>query len=133
MSIVTWWRTRVWRWQSGLVLASLLLAGSALTSSITNFRDEPNEHANDRANRQQIAFLRAELECRSEIGAETSNLEGRINRETALGLVDVARSDEAALAARADVIERLATELGPALQRRAEAVEHCEQVARRGR
>lgn len=123
--MIRWWRLRVWRWQVGVVLAALMVGASALISSVSNLADEQNEHANDRANRQQIASLNDELECRSEIAAETSNIQGEIGRETALGLVAVARGDDVALAGHATRIEALAIELGPALERRAEAVERC--------
>lgn len=123
-----WWRLRVWRWQTAVVVSMLLLSMSAILSTIINMQDESNEHANDQLNREQIAELRTELECRSGINAEVANLEGRIGRETALGLVDVARSDDVALAARADVIEELAEQLGPALDRRTEAIENCQVV-----
>lgn len=129
MRFVTWWKTRIWRWQVGLVLAALILAASALVDSISNIADEANEHRNDAADRAQISRLSQELECRSQAATEASNIQGEIGRATALGLVAVARGDDRALTEQADRIEALALELGPALVRRAEAVEECEAEA----
>lgn len=109
-------------------MAFTLLALGVTGSAVFQVLDEANEADNDRDQEQRIAELQAELACRSEIGAEALNIQGEIAQATAIGLVAVARGDEKALDEQADRIEVLTAELGPALERRARAVETCEPV-----
>lgn len=117
-----------WRWftsQGPIILAFALLAVAGVGSAAFQVLDEANEARHDRDQEAQIARLQDELACRADIGAEASNIQGEIGQATALGLVAVARGDDAALAIQANQIEELAVALGPALERRAQAVERC--------
>lgn len=117
-----------WRWftsQGPIIVAFVLLSTAGVGSAIFQVLDESNESDHDRDQQSQIDDLQAELACRSVIGVEAANIQGEIGQATALGLVAVARGDDAGLAVQADRIEQLATELGPALERRAQAVERC--------
>lgn len=116
-----WWLTS----QGPIIVAFVLLATASLGSAVYQVLDETNEAHHDRDQQTQIDELQAELACRSVLGVDAANIQGEISQATALGLVAVARSDEAALAVQADRIEQLAVELGPALERRAQAVERC--------
>lgn len=130
--LVAWFRLQVWRWQTVVAVGVFLMGISAVIGAVGHLLDEENEHANDAADRAELAAARAqigrlsdELECRSQAATEASNLTSEINVEIAAGLVDVARGREEELLLRADHIEQLIADLRPALERRAEAVEAC--------
>lgn len=124
-----------WSWftsQGPVIVAFVLLAVAGVGSAVFQVLDEANEAHHDRDQQAQIEALQGELACRAELGTEASNIQGEIGQATALGLVAVARGDDAALSVQADRIEELAMALGPALERRAEAVERCDPDNRGG-
>lgn len=129
MNLTAWFRTRAWRWQTGVAVGTILLGISAVIGAFTNLLDETNEHANDETLRVQVTALQTELQCRVRESSDATRIEGEIAREGWLALTIWARtgnSDQPRIAQAAERVESLYRELGPALERRAEAVEHCD-------
>jgi hypothetical protein len=128
-TFATWWRAKAWRWQTGVALGTILLGISAVVGAWTNLLDETNEHANDEALRTQVEALQTELQCRVRASSDATRIEGEITREGWLALTIWARtgdSEQPRIAQAAERVEALYRELGPALERRAEAVERCD-------
>jgi hypothetical protein len=126
------WLRRVWDQASAqgpIVVAALMLGASALISAVANVADERNEHANDQADREQIARLEFEQECRSGLAAVTQEAQARKLDGLALGLVALQREDAAALAEQIERIEQASVEERKALDDRAGAVETCNERA----
>lgn len=127
-SLGAWWRRRVWRWQTGVTVGSVLMGVAALVASVTNLLDETNEHANDDTLRAQVETLQTELSCRVTQSSEATRIEGEISREGWLAMTVWARTGDSGhprIVQAAERVDALYRELGPALERRAEAVERC--------
>lgn len=115
-----------------LGIAAIISSGGWLHTEVTSraAEDDQRDHLDDlrtrnRALTRQLTVLTEELACRSEAATEASNIQGQMTSEIGAGLAALARDDETAFLLHADAVEQLSAELGPALERRSEAVEAC--------
>jgi hypothetical protein len=69
--------------------------------------------------------LRESQECRFDISAEVNEIGDRVDQATARGLVALAEDDDTGLAEQITIIRRQTALLGPAIEKRNQAVEDC--------
>lgn len=110
-----------WTWQRLLALGAVglfLLSVSAVTSVITNYADEGNEHANDAADRAVQRQLIRELRCYRQAAAPATAYESEMVLQLAVGLaglfLDPTPDDDETIARareRAEAIREIAGQL----------------------
>lgn len=103
-----------WPTSPGRVVAGVLVSISAVFLSVTMLYLVL-------ANRD----LQRSQECRFDIAAEVNAIGDRVDQATARGLAALAEDDEAGLQEQVEVINEQTRLLGPAIERRENAVEEC--------
>lgn len=122
------WRSPYWL-RPVAVLAAFLIGVSMFLATYTNLGYRRDRQEAFERQQGEVVALRNELQCRVGESSTATRIEGEISREGWLAMTIWARtgdSDHPRIAQAAERVEALYAELGPALERRAEAVERCD-------